>query len=78
MDERQEPTPEEIRRVMSALGSIKSPEKAVTSARNGKNGGRKPKDISEVICTCGATGNQHKGTCAVYHAMRRAKKRTAA
>ena len=78
MQEKQEPTPEEIKRVMSAIGSITTPKKSAASAQNGKNGGRKPKDLSEVVCTCGASGDKHKGTCAVYHAMRRAKKRVAA
>ena len=78
MNETRDPTADEIKRVMSAIGSITTPKKAASSARNGVSGGRKPKDISEVVCTCGATGDQHKGTCAVYHAMRRAKKRTAA
>jgi hypothetical protein len=74
----EEPTADEIARVMSAIGSRTSPKKAVASAENGKKGGRKPKDLSEVVCTCGATGDRHKGTCAVYHAQRRAKKRVAA
>lgn len=76
--ENDKPTADEIRRVMSAIGSKTSPIKAATSAANGKQGGRKPKDISEVICTCGGSGDKHKGTCAVYHALRRAKKRVAA
>ena len=70
-------TPEEIRRALSYIGSIKTPKKAAASRRNGQlYGGRPVKPLSEIACTCGRgdTLEGHPTTCPRGRAIRRRQK----
>ena len=70
-----EVTPEEIRRTLSYIGSIRTPKKAASSAANGRQGGRPPKQLSEIPCNCGAGDSlEHKSTCPRGRTIRRRRK----
>jgi hypothetical protein len=49
----EEPTPEEIRRVLAYVGRTRSAKKAESSKENGKAGGRPVKPLESYACTCG-------------------------
>jgi len=72
----QAPTPEEIRRTLSYIGSIKTAKKAEASRQNGRlHGGRPLQPLAEIPCTCGAGESlTHKSTCARGRAIRRRQK----
>jgi len=74
--DQQEPTPEEIARVLSHLGKRRSPKKAATSATNGRLGGRPQKPLAEIACTCGRGDalDGHPTTCPRGRAIRRRQK----
>ena len=77
MDEQAEsaPLPEEVRRALSYIGSIRTPKKAEASRRNGRlYGGRPPKPLEENPCDCGGEGMSHKSTCPRGRAIRRRQK----
>ena len=75
MTEQPEPAlPEEVRRALSYIGSIKTPKKAAASRRNGQlHGGRPRRPLEEIPCTCGGDGDGSgcKSTCARGRAWRR-------
>jgi len=72
-EERPQISPEELRRALGYLGSIKTPKKAASSASNGRLGGRPAKPLSEFVCTCGRGDvlEGHKTTCPKGRALRR-------
>ncbi len=72
----EEPTPEEMRRVMTYIGNIRTPAKVEASRRNGANGGRPRLPLSEIPCTCGRGDalEGHPTTCPRGLAIRRREK----
>lgn len=64
--------PDELRRVMSALGGVRSERKALAGRANGKKGGRPPRDPDDFPCTCGAeAGGAHRSKCPRGRALQR-------
>lgn len=74
--EEKEPTPEEVRRVYSAMGKRKTPAKASAAAVNGTKGGRPQTPLAEIPCTCGKGDvlEGHPTTCPRGLAIYRRKK----
>jgi hypothetical protein len=68
-----DPTPEEIRRVLAFVGRQRSAKKAASSAANGKAGGRPFKPLADYACTCGRGDvlEGHPTTCPRGRAIRR-------
>jgi len=72
-----QPTPEEIRRALGVIGSIKTEKKAEASRANGRlYGGRPPRPLAEIPCTCGRGDalEGHPTTCPRGRALRRRQK----
>ena len=73
--EQQDPTPEEIARVLTHLGKRRSPKKAASSATNGRLGGRPLKNLADIPCSCGGGDSlEHKTYCLRGQAIRRRQK----
>jgi len=72
-EQRPEVSPEELRRALGYIGSIRTPKKAASSASNGRLGGRPAKPLSEFVCTCGRGDvlEGHKTMCPKGRALRR-------
>ena len=68
----EQPTPEEIRRVMKYLGSRTSERKTRSSRQNGKEGGRPLMPLEQIPCTCGHDDVQgHSSRCSRGRSARR-------
>jgi hypothetical protein len=59
-----------IREVMAHLGRATSERKKMTSADNGKLGGRPLKPLKKIACNCGGKGHDHKASCPRGRAIR--------
>lgn len=69
--------PDAVREAARMLGSVKTPKKAASSVKNGRMGGKPPKPLPSIPCTCGA-GSQtegHRATCPRGRAVKRRKAR---
>lgn len=67
--------PDDVRKALGYIGSIKTAKKSAASAENGKLGGRPQKPLSEIPCTCGAGESlQHGSLCPRGRAIRRRQK----
>lgn len=65
-------TPEKRREAMRAIGSIKTPKKAVTSAANGRKNVGRP--LETFACNCGKCPDDPKGYCPRGRAIKRRAK----
>lgn len=71
-----EPTPEEFKRVFSAMGRRRTPAKTAAATQNGQKGGRPQTPLSDFPCTCGKGDalEGHPTTCprglAIYRRKR--------
>jgi len=75
MTEQRSPIPEEVRRALGYIGSIKTPKKAASSRENGKKGGSQLKQLDTILCNCGAGDSlEHKSTCPRGRTIRRRRK----
>ena len=76
MSQERTPVPEEVRRALSYVGSIRTEKKAAASRLNGKLGGGQFKPLADIPCTCGAPGDslEHKSTCLRGRTIRRRQK----
>ncbi len=75
MTEQRPPVPDEVRRALGYIGSIKTPKKAQASRENGLKGGGQFKPLDEIPCTCGAGDSlEHKSTCPRGRTIRRRRK----
>ncbi len=58
-----------------ALRGIPSEKRVEASRENGKRGGRPPKLLEEIFCTCGGKGLDHKSTCPRGRTIRQRRKK---
>lgn len=75
------PLPDEVRKALGYIGSIRTAKKAASSRRNGQlYGGRPTLPLAEIPCTCGAGSEgeavTHKSTCPRGRAIKRRLQKT--
>ncbi len=62
---------EDKKKAAQLLGRIRTPEKAAAARANGCKGGRRPKDLADIPCSCGEGVAVHKSLCPRGRAMKR-------